>query len=136
MSLLEVMIGVMLVMIVFLGIARLLAVGVRSAHRSKVATSTVTLAQQGIEQIQSLTFANIVTPATPAYIDQFGNSADPANQTPYASADPRVRFIRTVTVTDLSAKEKEITVTVQARRAVYGTSADTTTFTTRRMKFS
>jgi Tfp pilus assembly protein PilV len=136
MSLLEVLIGVLLVMIVFLGIARLLAVGVRSAHKSKVATSTVTLAQQGIEQVQSLAFANIVTPATPEYIDQFGNSADPANGTPYTAANPRVRFIRTMTVTAISAKEKEISVTVQAKRAVYGTSADTTTFVTRRMKFS
>ena len=135
MSMLEVIIGVMLVMIVFLGIAQLMLVGVRATGRTRVATSTVTLAQQGIESVQSLPFDSIVTPASPEYLDQSGNAADPESETRYVATDPSVRFIRTMTVTSISAKEKEISVTVQASRAVYGRVPDTTSFVTRRLKF-
>jgi Tfp pilus assembly protein PilV len=135
MSMLEVMIGVMLLMIVFLGIAQLMLVGVRATGRTRVATSTVTLAQQGIESVQSLPFNSIVTPPAPEYLDQFGNAADPVNGTRYVSTDPAVRFTRTVTVTPIGAKEKEISVTVQASRAVYGRVADSTSFVTRRLRF-
>lgn len=135
MSMLEVIIGVMLVMIVFLGIAQLMLVGVRATGRTRLATSTVTLAQQGIESVQSLSFDSIVTPASPEYLDQFGNAADPVNKTHYVATDPSVRFIRTMAVSSIGAKEKEISVTVQASRSVYGRVADSTSFVTRRLKF-
>lgn len=135
MSLLEVTLATLLITITFVGVARLLTVGISSTNKSRMQTSTVTLAQQGIEAIQALPFSSIATPASPEYCDSLGNSSDPATGTAYSSSDSRVMFVRTTTVTNLDAKEKEITVTVQSVRAAYGSSLDITTFTTRRVKF-
>lgn len=125
----------LLVMIVFLGIARLMTVGSQSATKSKVATSTVSLAQQGIEEVQSKDFDNILVPTTTEYLDQYGNLKDPVSGLAYGASNPQVRFVRTTTVTALSPVEKEIVVAVNAMISNYGKSKDATVFTTRRMKF-
>lgn len=125
----------LLVMIAFLGIARLMIVGSQSATKSKVATSTVSLAQQGIEEVQSKDFDNILVQTTTEYLDQYGNLKDPVSGLAYGSSNPLVRFVRTTTVTALSAVEKEIVVAVNAMISNYGKSKDATVFTTRRMKF-
>ncbi len=135
MSLLEVAIAFLLATIVFLAIARVMALGVSSTTNSKVQTSTVTLAQQGIETVQGLSFSSIVAPSSPEYFDQFGNIANPVTGNPYTSSDAAVRYIRTTTVTSLSGREKEITISVRAVRRPYGRASDVTSFTTRRVDY-
>ncbi len=135
MTLLEVLIGTLLAILVFLGIARLMAVGISSAAQSKVETSTVTLAEQGIESMQSLSFSALPSSPVTTYFDQDGNSSDPATGAAYSSTDARVRFIRTINVASMDPKEKEITVNVQAVRNSYGIITARTTFTTRRVDY-
>ena len=135
MTLLEVALATLLLVMTFLGVAHLLTEGMKSTARSKVSTSTVTLAQQGLETVQSTSYDNIAAPANPDYLDQYGNVADPVTGTPYTSSDPRVRYVRTMTVKPLTSTEKEVTVTVSALQSIYGSTKASTSFTTRRLKF-
>jgi Tfp pilus assembly protein PilV len=140
-NLLEMMMAVLLITMSFLGIARLMTVGAQSATKSKVSTSTVTLAQEGIENLQSQPFSEISLGTSTDYLDQYGNAKDPVTQAAYSASDSRTRFTRDITVTSMLADsrgnpiEVEIVSTVTESISSYGKNLGGTTFTTRRWNF-
>lgn len=127
-SLLELLMALTILAITFLSIAQLIAIGTRANMSARLLSQSTAIAQRAMADLEAIPFDLLASEALPTYYNEHGE--------PVASTDATQRFQRTVTVTGVNTRLKQVTITVVALRTAYGRTPVSTRLNALRTKIN